>query len=348
MAQKVLLGMSGGVDSSVAALLLQKQGYQVIGATMNLWPSADGFDRNAEDAEKVCQKLGISHYVFDFSKQFANTVVADFVENYRQCRTPNPCIVCNEFFKFGAMAKEAEKLGAELIATGHYARCEYDAHFGQTVIKMSDSGKKDQTYVLYRIHRDLLSKIIFPLSNFQDKAQIRKIAEEYHLINANRPDSQDICFIPNGNYKQFLEGKVSSEPGDIVDMQGHLLGKHAGLIHYTVGQRKGLGISAAHPLFVVKLDQQNNQLVVGENSDLFSKELFAEALNWHLFEELKEPLRVQAKIRYAAPAAEAVVSPYENGVVQVVFDEPQRAVTPGQSVVFYLGDVLIGGGLIFK
>lgn len=202
--------------------------------------------------------------------------------------------------------------------------------------------------MLYRIHRDLLSKIVFPLSDFQDKAQIRKIAEEYHLINANRPDSQDICFIPNGNYKQFLEGKVSSEPGDIVDMQGHLLGKHAGLIHYTVGQRKGLGISAAHPLFVVKLDQQNNQRVVGENSDLFSKELFAEALNWHLFEELKEPLRVQAKIRYAAPAAEAVVSPYENGVVQVVFDEPQRAVTPGQSVVFYLGDVLIGGGLIFK
>ena len=202
--------------------------------------------------------------------------------------------------------------------------------------------------MLYRIHRNVLSKILFPLGEFQDKTEIRKIAEEYHLVNANRPDSQDICFIPNGNYKQFLEGKISSEPGDIVDLQGHLLGKHTGLIHYTVGQRKGLGISSAHPLFVIKLDRQNNQLVVGENSDLFSKELFAEALNWHLFEKLKEPMHVQAKIRYAAPAAEAVVFPCENGVVRVVFEEPQRAVTPGQSVVFYLEDVLIGGGLIFK
>ncbi len=345
---KVLLGVSGGVDSSVAAVLLQKQGYEVVGITMKLWQDEDfavGEPHDTVlDAKYICDKLGIEHMVVDFSEDFRKCVVDDFIKSYASCRTPNPCIQCNKHLKFGKMFEIADGIGARFVATGHYARVCEDEIYGN-VIKLSGAGKKDQTYVLYVIDKSRLGRILFPLGDFENKEQIRRIAEEYGLITAKKRDSQEICFIPNNDTRGFIDKYIEPKVGNIINHQGKVLGQHNGISHYTIGQRKGMGVSAPEPIYVTGFDKKKNAVIVGSNSDLLTKELYAQNVNWLIFDELREPMRLGAKIRYSAPAAEVTVYP-EGGSVRVVFDEPQRAATPGQSVVFYADDILAGGGII--
>lgn len=353
--KRVLLGMSGGVDSSVAAIILMEQGYEVIGATMKLWDPEDDEgqskccgDDSILDAKRVCDKLGIPHYTLNLKEEFKKCVIENFIEEYANARTPNPCIECNKYLKFNYFFRKAMELGCDYIATGHYAKTEFSDKYNQVVLKKSNAGKKDQSYVLYNIPKDIINKVLFPLGQFENKEQIRKIAEKHDLLTAKKPDSQEICFIPDDDYAKFLSknGRVESKPGKIVDNQGNVLGTHKGLIHYTIGQRKGLGIAHETPLYVVKLDAQNNLLVVGDEKDIFSKELYANNLNFTVDIKRDLPIKVNAKIRYGAKEAEAILFPEVNGKVKVEFETPQRAITKGQSVVFYIDDVLIGGGKI--
>ncbi len=353
--KRVLLGMSGGVDSSVAAIILMEQGYEVIGATMKLWDPEDDEgqskccgDDSILDAKRVCDKLGIPHYTLNLKEEFKKCVIENFIEEYANARTPNPCIECNKYLKFNYFFRKAMELGCDYIATGHYAKTEFSDKYNQVVLKKSNAGKKDQSYVLYNIPKDIINKVLFPLGQFENKEQIRKIAEKHDLLTAKKPDSQEICFIPDDDYAKFLSknGRVESKPGKIVDNQGNVLGTHKGLIHYTIGQRKGLGIAHETPLYVVKLDAQNNLLVVGDEKDIFSKELYANNLNFTVDIKRDLPIKVNAKIRYGAKEAEATLFPEVNGKVKVEFETPQRAITKGQSVVFYIDDVLIGGGKI--
>ena len=354
MKKKVLLGMSGGVDSSVAAILLQQQGYEVIGATMELWGNEEsqedgcGSYLSTTDAKKVCEKLGIEHHTFNFKNEFKNCVINDFINCYEQGKTPNPCIECNKHLKFNAFYKKAVELGCDYIATGHYAKTEFSSKYNKYVLKKSDSIAKDQSYVLYNVPSNIVEKTIFPLSNFKNKDEIREIARNNGLSVAQKPDSQEICFIPDNDYGKFLKNNLKVQPkaGNIVTKTGEILGEHKGLIHYTIGQRKGLGISAKTPLFVTKIDIEKNELVVGEEKGIFSAELFATDINYVLIEELKEPMQIKAKIRYSAKEAEAVLIPIKENLVKVEFKTPQRAVTPGQSVVFYVDDIVLGGGKI--
>ena len=353
--KRVLLGMSGGVDSSVAAIILMEQGYEVIGATMKLWDPEDDEgqskccgDDSILDAKRVCDKLGIPHYTLNLKEEFKKCVIENFIEEYANARTPNPCIECNKYLKFNYFFRKAMELGCDYIATGHYAKTEFSDKYNQVVLKKSNAGKKDQSYVLYNIPKDIINKVLFPLGQFENKEQIRKIAEKHDLLTAKKPDSQEICFIPDDDYAKFLSknGRIESKPGKIVDNQGNVLGTHKGLIHYTIGQRKGLGIAHETPLYVVKLDAQNNLLVVGDEKDIFSKELYANNLNFTVDIKRDLPIKVNAKIRYGAKEAEATLFPEVNGKVKVEFETPQRAITKGQSVVFYIDDVLIGGGKI--
>lgn len=353
--KRVLLGMSGGVDSSVAAIILMEQGYEVIGATMKLWDPEDDEgqskccgDDSILDAKRVCDKLGIPHYTLNLKEEFKKCVIENFIEEYANARTPNPCIECNKYLKFNYFFRKAMELGCDYIATGHYAKTEFSDKYNQVVLKKSNAGKKDQSYVLYNIPKDIINKVLFPLGQFENKEQIRKIAEKHDLLTAKKPDSQEICFIPDDDYAKFLSknGRVESKPGKIVDNQGNVLGTHKGLIHYTIGQRKGLGIAHETPLYVVKLDAQNNLLVVGDEKDIFSKELYANNLNFTVDIKRDLPIKVNAKIRYGVKEAEATLFPEVNGKVKVEFETPQRAITKGQSVVFYIDDVLIGGGKI--
>lgn len=341
--------MSGGVDSSVAAVLLLKQGYDVIGVTMKLWKD-DRFTQDSEDAaddaKKICDTLGIPHYTLELADKFKKYVVNNFIECYANGKTPNPCVECNRHLKFGEMFNFADSIGAEFVATGHYAKICDDVRFGMKVIKKSSSVKKDQTYVLYVLNREYIPRVLFPLGEFETKDQIRAIAEEYGLVSAKKPDSQEICFIPDNDTAGFLDAHIKPVAGSIIDKNGTTLGKHTGITHYTIGQRKGLGISAPKPLFVTSIDKQANTVTVGDNEDLFAKELYAENTNWLIFDALKAPLRVFAKIRYAAKEMPAEISPCADGRIKVMFDEPQRAATAGQSVVFYIDDCLIGGGII--
>ena len=349
--QKVVMGMSGGVDSSVAAMLLQEQGYEVIGVTMKLWHDSryDSItEDNSADAKKICDLLGIQHYTLDLADEFKKYVVDNFIECYARALTPNPCVECNKHLKFGAMFEFADKLGAEFVATGHYAQRCYDEKFGMQVIKKSNSLKKDQSYVLYVIKKEYVPRVLFPLGEFESKEQIRAIAAKNGFISAKKPDSQEICFIPDNDTAGFLDMYIKPRCGDILNKSGNVLGRHTGLAHYTIGQRKGLGISAPQPLFVTDIDAETNTVFVGSNSDLFSNVLYAENMNWLIFDDLKAPLRAYAKIRYAAKEVPAQVIPCSGGKVKVVFDEPQRAATPGQSVVFYINDCVIGGGIITK
>ena len=352
MKKRVLLGMSGGVDSSVAAILLKEQGYEVVGITMNLWNNKkageEEISSSAFDAKKVCEKLGIEHYIVDMQNNFNTNVIDYFCKCYSECKTPNPCIECNKYLKFGAMYEKAKELECDYIATGHYAKIEYDEKYNKYVLKKSNAGRKDQSYVLYSIDKDLLDKIIFPLNEFEDKTQIRKIAEEHGLQIANKPDSEDICFIPDGDYKKFLEenSDIKQAPGNIVHIDRRVLGKHTGLYNYTIGQRKGLGISNPVPLFVVGFDKERNEVIVGESDKLFSKELYVEDINLLLLDEITEKTEVMAKVRYSAKEAKAFIYPMENGKMKVEFEEFQRAITPGQSVVFYIDDIVLGGGKI--
>ena len=382
--KKVLIGMSGGVDSSVSALLLQEQGYEVIGATMRLWEENEQSDsreiiansncketiengenkqNNAvEDAKKVCEKLGIKHYVIDLREEFQRRVVDNFICTYLCAKTPNPCVECNKFLKFDAFYKVAQELGCEYIATGHYAKNFYSNEFNQYVLAKADAIEKDQSYFLYGINKDILPYIIFPLSEFKDKAEIRKIAEENGLEVAQKKDSQEICFIQNNDYISFLKkynDNVNNE-GNIVLSNGEILGKHTGLINYTVGQRKGLGVSYKEPLYVIKLDKAKNEVIVGTEKELYTDELMANELNFlvdisslrsetkiqnNLQNNEQQEIEIEAKIRYRSKPAKATLKIEDNNA-KVKFSEPQRAITPGQSVVFYLNNIVLGGGKI--
>lgn len=353
--KKVLLGMSGGVDSSVAAIVLQEQGYEVIGATMKLWnPVNTNIQDNNHtndsitDAKNLCDKLRIPHYTLNFEQEFKKCVIDNFIEAYSNGITPNPCIECNKFLKFNYFFKKAMELECDYIATGHYAKTEFSEKYNQYVLKKSNAGQKDQSYVLYNIPKEMISKILFPLGTFENKEEIRKIAEKYGLSTAKKPDSQEICFIPDNDYAGFLikSGKVKSEKGNIINKDGKVLGIHNGLIHYTIGQRKGLGISNETPLYVIDLDIKNNNLIVGEEKDIYSKVLYANNLNYTVDIDMSKPIEVDAKIRYSAKEASAILYPTKNGIVKLEFVNPQRAITRGQSVVFYIDDVLIGGGKI--
>lgn len=344
MAKRVLLGMSGGVDSSVAAVLLKEQGYDVIGVTLKLFCEGNNVE---VDAKKMCEFLQIPHYTIDFSKEFKEYVINDFICEYKACRTPNPCIQCNRYLKFGAMYKKALELGCDYIATGHYAKSEFDEEYGRIVLKRSNAGKKDQSYVLYSVDKNVIEHMLFPLAEFTCKQEIRDIAVKYNLPVANKPDSEDICFIPDGDYKEFLKrnSDLKDREGDIVDSTGKVMGKHSGLYKYTIGQRKGLGISNAVPLFVIGFNPDKNQLIVGTEAKLYTKEFFVRDINLLLHDDIKNDMKVGVKIRYSAPIVTATISK-EDDKIRVIFDEAQKSVTPGQSAVFYDGDIVIGGGRI--
>lgn len=340
---KVLLGMSGGVDSSIAALLLQQEGYEVIGATMQLHDYCN--NDQVEDAKEVAKRLGIEHHVFNMKEQFKKYVIDYFIEEYQEGRTPNPCVACNKYIKFGAMIDKAEELGIEYIATGHYARIEKVTD-GKYLLKKGKDESKDQSYMLYNLTQELLAKTIFPLGEYS-KEEVRKIAEENGFITANKPDSQEVCFIPDNNHFRFIQenSTIPMKKGEIVNTNGEVLGYHEGSAKYTIGQRKGLGISAKTPLFVIDINSEKNQVVLGSNDELFSKELVATNLNWITFEKLEKEMEVDAKIRYKAKESKAKIYPMEYKV-KVVFEKPQRAITKGQSVVFYKDDIVLGGGII--
>ena len=342
--KKVLLGMSGGVDSSVSALLLKKQGYEVIGTTLEMF---EGNLNTSEDAKSVCDALGIEHYTYDCKEQFKANIIDDFIKCYACSKTPNPCIECNKFMKFGIMYEKAKELRCNYIATGHYARTEYSEKYGRWVLKKSNAGRKDQSYVLWNIPKEVLGHILFPLSDFENKEEIRKIANESNLKVANKPDSEDICFIPDGDYKKFLEEKSDIKPkvGNIVNSKGEVLGKHTGLYNYTIGQRKGLGVSYKVPLFVIGFNTDKNEVIVGEEKELYLQEILVTDINLLLLDEIKEWIEVEVKTRYSAKSAKAKIIQQESSI-KVIFDEPQRAITPGQSAVFYIGDIVLGGGKI--
>lgn len=344
--KKVLLGMSGGVDSSTSAILLKKQGYEVIGLTMLLCKENEDA---IKDAKKVCKQLQIEHQVLDLRDEFQKRVVQNFIQCYTECRTPNPCVECNQYIKFGAFYQKALELQCDYIATGHYAKVEYSEKYQQIVLKKSKESKKDQTYFLYGIEKQVLPKIIFPLEEIEEKDDVRQLAQEEGLLVAHKKDSEEICFIPNGNYTQFLEKQIPMQKqrqGNFILQDGTILGKHQGLFRYTIGQRKGLGISYKVPLYVLGYNRQKNEVIVGEEKELYSNELYAKQLNFLLDIPLQGSIPVKAKIRYRAKEANAMLY-VENEQAHVVFEEPQRAITPGQSVVFYIDeDIVLGGGKI--
>lgn len=348
--KKVLLGMSGGVDSSVSAILLKEQGYDVIGITLQLFAGSCCNLQTNLDAKMVCKSIGIPHITYDLRNEFKCKVIDDFINEYKNQRTPNPCIECNKYMKFGAMFEKAKELGCDYIATGHYAKIEYSEKYKQNVLKKSNTVAKDQSYVLYNIPRKLLDKVIFPLGNFSSKEEIRKLARNYNLKVANKPDSEDICFIPDGNYKKFLEENSDLKPkqGNIVNKNGEILGKHNGLYNYTIGQRKGLGISYNEALFVIGFNREKNELIVGTNEDTYKKEMLVSSLNWLLTDRLEGILEVNVKTRYSTKESKATIEQIEDDLVKVVFEEPVQRITPGQSAVFYIDDVVLGGGKIQK
>ena len=354
--RKAIIAMSGGVDSSVAALLTKETGDECIGATMKLFHNEDiGVKRektccsldDVEDARNVCYRMGIRYYVFNFSERFKEDVMDRFVDAYEHGATPNPCIDCNRYLKFDKMFQRMRELEYDYIVTGHYARVEYDEEKNRYLLKKAVDDTKDQSYVLYMLTQEQLAHIPLPLGGLR-KTEVREIAEKHGFVNARKHDSQDICFVPDGDYAKFIEQYTGrkSIPGDFVDTEGNILGKHKGIIHYTLGQRRGLGIPAASRLYVCDISPKTNQVVLGNNEDLFHSELTATKVNLISCESLKEPMRLKAKIRYRHPEQEAVAWQTEDGVLHVRFDKPQRAITRGQAVVLYDGDIVVGGGVI--
>ena len=360
MSKRVMIGMSGGVDSSVAAYLLKKQGYEVIGVTMKLWQDDEEYDliendggccslAAVEDARAVADKIGIPFYVLNFKDVFKEKVIDYFIDEYLQGRTPNPCIACNKHIKFDDLYRRAMALGCDYVATGHYAKIEKDEETGRHLLVKSVTDKKDQTYALYNLTKEQLEHTLLPIGDYE-KDRVREIAKEMGMDVYNKPDSQEICFVKDNDYANYVKrhSKKRIKEGNFVDTKGNVLGKHKGIIYYTIGQRKGLGIAFGKPMFVLDINPETNEVVLGSNDDLFSRELIATDVNLITVDEITEPIRVEAKIRYSAKPALATV--YNNGEnsIRIVFDEPQRAITKGQSVVMYQGDKVVGGGIIDK
>lgn len=351
--RRVLLGMSGGVDSSAAALVLQREGWEVTGVTMRLHKKEPSVQEggcctsdDVEDAKNVANKLGIPHHIFNFTELFEEKVINYFVRDYLNGRTPNPCVACNRYIKFDAMLRRAESLGIGHIATGHYARIRFDADRNRWLLLRSQSAK-DQSYVLYNLTQEQLSRTLFPLADLP-KAETRALAEQAGLCVAKKSDSQEICFIPDNDYAGFIQRRVGQlpPPGNFVDVDGNVIGKHRGIVHYTIGQRKGLGVTFGQPMFVCGINAQENTVTLGVNGSQTAKALEADDLNLISVPALEAPMQVQAKPRYQAKAANALLSPASGGAVRVEFEEPQRSLTPGQAVVFYDGDIVIGGATI--
>ena len=351
---KVLIAMSGGVDSSVAAFLMKEQGCQCIGTTMKLFHNEDiGVKRtktccsleDVEDARSVAFRLGIPYYVFNFSDDFKGQVIDRFIAAYERGATPNPCIDCNRYLKFERLYERARILGCDVIVTGHYARIEQEN--GRWLLKKSLDESKDQSYVLYSLTQEQLAHTRLPLGAMH-KSETRRIAEEQGFYNADKPDSQDICFVPDGDYAGFIARFTGHDcsAGDFVDEEGHVLGRHKGIVHYTVGQRKGLGIAADAPLYVKQIDAASNRVVLSGNESLFSRELTANDFNWIAYDVPPRELCATARVRYHQREQAATVTVLGDGRVHLVFDEPQRAITPGQAVVLYNGDTVLGGGTI--
>lgn len=355
MKKRVVLGMSGGVDSSVAAYILQEQGYEVIGVTLTQIPKDDIYEEveggccsisSVFDAKKVAHDLNIPHYVMNFRGLFERKVIDYFVDEYLSGHTPNPCIACNKFIRFSAFLEKAKGLGADYIATGHYAIVEKDKETGRYLMKKSADKKKDQTYFLHQMTQEQLAHTLFPLGEYT-KEEVREIAGKIGLKIHDKPDSEEICFILDDDHGAFIERREPDKvvPGKFVDSKGNILGEHKGIVYYTIGQRRGLGISLGRRVFVKKIDPIKNEIVLGDEDELYNSKLYAEDINLIAYDSLPENLEVKAKIRFSKEGSKAVVRSYEEGVI-VEFKEPQRAITKGQAVVFYEDEVVVGGGII--
>lgn len=350
--------MSGGVDSSVAAYLLKEKGYDVIGVTMQIWQDENRCEIEdnggccglsaVDDARRVAENLEIPYYVMNFKKEFKENVMDYFIDEYLQGRTPNPCIACNRYVKWESLLKRSLDIGADYIATGHYAQIE-KLQNGRFALKKSAADAKDQTYALYNLTQEQLSRTLMPIGEYT-KEQIREIAEKIKLKVANKPDSQEICFIPDHDYAKFIKENTEAKikEGNFVTKEGRVLGEHKGIIHYTVGQRKGLNLSLGHPVFVVEIRPETGEVVIGEAEDVFTTILRANRLNFMSIADLEGEMKAEAKIRYSHKGAPCRIRKIEDDVIECVFETPVRAVTPGQAVVFYDGDYVLGGGTIMR
>ena len=355
--QRVVCGMSGGVDSSATAALLIEQGYDVIGITLKLWPQ-DCVNRAEDkccgpqavtDARAVCHQLDVPYYLVDESADFQKHVIQYFADEYKAGRTPNPCVMCNQNLKFGRLIDRADQLGAGFIATGHFARVEKSADGSRWLLKRGKDSRKDQSYFLFSLRQDQLARTLFPLGE-KTKSDTRAVARQCHLKTADKEESMEICFVPDNNYGGFLQSAnlVQKHRGEILDVRGQVLGHHDGIEFYTIGQRKGLGITTSQPVYVVELDPENNRVVVADEAALDRDEFVADRCNWHPFAMLAAPIEVTAKIRYNHPGAPATVTPLDGNRVKVKLHSPARAITPGQAAVFYQDDLVVGGGWIAR
>lgn len=355
--QKALIAMSGGVDSSVSAALMVQRGYNCVGVNMKLHAGETADETggktccsltDAEDARSVCRRLGMKFHVFNFTEDFSKEVIDRFVCAYERGATPNPCIDCNKYMKFSKLYDRAKLLGCELIVTGHYARVVYDEEKQRWLLKKAKNIAKDQSYVLYFLTQEQLAHTRFPLGDFESKDEIRAIAAELDFITAKKSDSQDICFVPDGRYADFLTQYTGKDypAGEFVDMKGNVLGQHKGIVRYTIGQRRGLGLALPESMYVREKNMERNQVVLSTNAELFSQRLVADTFNWSAMDVPTEPIRCKAKTRYQAKEADCTVTVLEDGRVEVLFDEPQRALTVGQAVVLYEADIVLGGGVI--